>query len=569
MRALITSRIKLIALLFIIGVVLLVGRLYFVQIVDGKEFSERADRQYRRPNQTLYDRGNIFFTDKEGGRFSAATLKLGYTVAISPKNIVDTNDVYLKINEIIELDADSFYLKANKKDDPYEEIALKVPEEKALAIEALGLQGVGIYKERWRFYPGEESASHVLGFVGFKGDELTGRYGLEQYYNNILSRDSNSNNLNFFAEIFSNIKEVVSEKEILVEGDLITTIEPKVQTFLEQTLQKIQDEYSSELSGGIIIDPKNGDVYALSIKPGFNLNSYGKVTDVGIFTNSLIESVYEMGSIIKPITIASGLDSETITAETTYDDKGYLMIDGKTISNFDGKGRGVVEMQEVLSQSLNTGVAFVVNKMGKDKFREYLFKFGLNEKTGIDLPNESSALIDNLNSPRDLEYATASFGQGIAMTPIMTVRALSALANGGLLIRPHIVQEIDYKVGLKDKIEPEIGSRAISETSSDEITRMLVKVVDEALAEGNMALPNYSVAAKTGTAQIASPNGGYYDDRFLHSFFGYFPAYNPKFLVFLYTVYPKEVRYASQTLTTPFFDLTKFLISYYEIAPDR
>ena len=313
-----------------------------------------------------------------------------------------------------------------------------------------------------------------------------------------------------------------------------------------------------------------GEIYAMALSPNFDLNNFNKEKDISVFNNPLVEGLYEMGSIIKPLTVAAGLDSGSITAETTYNDTGSLSLNSHTIFNYDKKARGIVNMQEVLNQSLNLGVSFIVKKMGNKNFADYFREFGLDEETGIDLPGENHGRLDNLDSPRDIEYATASFGQGVSLTPIATVRALSSLANGGKLIVPHITNKINYNSGLFNNISyVNEAKQVLKKETSEEISRMLTLVVDKALLNGKYSLPNYSVAAKTGTAQIAKPGGGYYDDRWLHSFFGYFPSYNPRFLVFLYTVEPQEVNYASQTLTLPFFDMVRFLINYYNIIPDR
>ncbi|MFC1730669.1 peptidoglycan D,D-transpeptidase FtsI family protein [candidate division KSB1 bacterium] len=560
---------------FILGVVIFVAlillvRLYFVQIIHGEDFSVRADHQYVRPNQNLFDRGRIIFESKDGIPWSAATLKTGFTISINPSVLKDPESVYKSLSEIIELDSEIFFARASKVDDPYEEIARRVSTTTVAKIENLNIEGVQAHKERWRFYPGGSLAAQTVGFVGFQGDELSGRYGLERYYDDTLSRKANDLYVNFFAEIFSNVNKTIFKQDGGREGDVVTTVEPSVQLFLERKLKEIDSEWNSRQTAGIIINPQNGEIYALGVYPNFDVNNFKEEEDPSVFSNPLVEGVYEMGSIIKPLTVAAGLDSGAITAETSYYDSGSVTFDGATISNFDGKGRGRVKMQEILNQSLNTGVSFIVEEMGTEVFREYMLNYGIGQETGIDLPNEASGLVSNLDSPRTLEYATASFGQGIAMTPIATVRALSTLANGGKLITPHLGKEIKYRTGLSKTISFVDGQEILKGSTSEEITRILVKVVDEALRGGTVSLDNYSVAAKTGTAQIANTEErGYYDDRFLHSFFGYFPAYDAQFLVFFLTLEPKEVRYASQTLTNPFIDTVNFLINYYDVPPDR
>ena len=306
--------------------------------------------------------------------------------------------------------------------------------------------------------------------------------------------------------------------------------------------------------------------------PSYDPNNRADVSDLSVFANPLIGSVYEMGSIIKPLTMSAGIDSGAITANSTYNDTGTITVDGRKISNYDLVARGVIPMQQILSQSLNVGAAHIALTMGSTTMQKYFLNFGFGSTTGIDQPGEQAGLVRNLKSGQDVNYATAAFGQGIAITPTETVRALSAIANGGYLVTPHIANEIDYDIGGYKKINPGLGERVFSSSTAATVTNMLINVVDKVMApaRSDMSKPGYAIAAKTGTAQIADPvNGGYYTDRYLHSFFGYFPAHNPRFLVFLYQVYPKNVQYASETLTDPFAQITSYLISYYDIPPDR
>ncbi len=566
-----TFRIRAVAGVICLVALSLIVRSYVVQIAHGEQYAAQAASQYIRTTSELYNRGSIFFSTRDGADLSAAAIKSGYVLALDPSRITEATLVCDEIVKVIAVDPELCLFRATLPNRTYVEFSNDIDEVAATMLAEKRLLGVSLHPNQWRFYPGGLVAARSIGFVGFAGDgtDLRGKYGLERQYDDVLYREDQVRSVNFFAELFSDLGGYAINTKQHKSGDIVTTLEPSVSRMLDTVLQEANDLYDSKLTGAIIMDPKTGEIIAMNAVPGFDLNDRGGAT-IEQFRNPLVENVYEFGSTIKALTMAAGLDSGAIVPSTTYYDSGELLLNTFIIRNFDGRARGTVPMQEILNQSLNTGVAWVVTQMGKDSFREYFLNFKLGSETGIDLPNESHGLVDNLNSPRDVEYATASFGQGIAVSPIAATRALAALGNGGTLVTPHIVKQINFVDGTEKKILYPDGAQVLSPETSEEISRMLTAVVDDALRGGTVALPNHSIAAKTGTAQIPDPvNGGYYEDKFLHSFFGYFPSYDPEFIIFLYTVEPKGVRYASETLTIPFMDLTKFLINYYSIPPDR
>jgi cell division protein FtsI/penicillin-binding protein 2 len=268
--------------------------------------------------------------------------------------------------------------------------------------------------------------------------------------------------------------------------------------------------------------------------------------------------------------VAMAMDNNNIDIDTLkFFDEGSIQVENRTIKNFDNKGRGWVGVQEILTQSLNTGMVHIAKQVPKSDFRDYFDRFGFTQKTGIDLPNEGNNLTSNLKSKRDIEFANISFGQGIAVSPISMISAISILANNGKSVAPHVVSKIEYTNGFSRTINHiDDQEQVLKPETAAEVSRMLVNAFDD-YRNGTIKFDNYSIAAKTGTAQIPDPSGGYYSDRNLHSFFGYLPAYDPEFIVLLYTVHPKEVRFASQTLIDPFIETAKYLINYYTIAPDR
>lgn len=547
---------------------LLVTQLFVIQVFQKDYYSRLAEKQYDKGFGNNFSRGSIFFTQKDGKLISAAGIRQGYLLAIKPTAVTDAEAEYNRLSKILTLDKANFSARALKKDDPYEEITHFIPEAKALAVRALKLPGVSLYKESWRYYPGGNLASKVLGFVGLRGETLSGLYGVEKSQDKVLYKsDRGPADTNSFFQIFLEAKNKFFSGDS--KGDVVLTIEPQAQSFLEKQVAGVLEKYSAATAGGIIIEPKTGKILAMAGKPDFNPNKFGEERDLSVFLNPNVQSVFEMGSIIKAVTMASAIDSGAVTPKTEYVDEGSVTVDGRTFSNFDGKARGRVTMQDVLNNSLNTGAYFAMKTMGKEVFRTYFQNFGFGEKTKIDLPDELAGITRNLKSPRTIEYATASFGQGIALTPVQTSVALSALANGGLIMKPYVVDRLEFS-GFPDKVTaPQEIRRVIKPETSRIITQMLVAVVDKALLGGTAKLEHYSVAAKTGTAQIKSESGGYEANQYFHTFFGYAPASAPKFLVFLYVEKPQGVDYASHTLTASFFNTIKFLLNYYEVPPDR
>ncbi len=562
-------RFRLRILLGLLGIMALViiTKLYMVQIIQGDNYSVLADRQYISGANSLYDRGTIYFTRKDGTLISAATIETGYLVAINPEILRDAQKTYEAINAVVPIDSATFFAAAAKTTDPYEKIAQHISLSDGQALSAKKIHGVMVIHERWRSYPGGTLAAHTIGFVAYNnGTTLGGRYGLERYYNRTLTR-TDSTYHNFFAQIFSNISNVFINNQADMEGDIVTTIEPDVESRLMADLVKVQKRYHSKETGGIIMDPATGAIIAMGSVPTFDPNNF-EVASTSVFANSLVEHVHEYGSIMKPLTMASALDAGLVTPQTTYNDTGCIHVDGGRICNWDYKARGVIPMAQIIVQSLNVGASWLAEQLGQEKFRTYFVKM-FGQKTGVDLPSETNALLSNIYTTHQIDYDTASFGQGIAETPMQMIRALGALANGGVMVQPHLVSAIRYQSGKVKKLDWSKKVPIFSATAVHETAKMMTELTDVELDHGKAKIPTMAVAVKTGTAQLTKPTGGYYMNRFFHSFTGFFPSYSPRFIILIYTDDPKGAEYSAQTLAAPFLDLTHFLINYYQIPPDR
>ena len=605
----VNKRINFFIFIIILIFILIGVRLFYLQIIHGKDYRREAEDQYFYTTGDNFDRGAINFTNKDGTPAVAVQMTNEYDIDIDPKTVAKDlstkinneksesdlqKDIYNKIfsafeknkpKEILDgvstttngilVDENTFFNKINKKNSSFEVLATNVNEYIANDIMSLKIKGVIVNRKKSRVYFSKDTGAKVLGFVGYSGNDRAGLYGVEKYYNDVLMKSSTVKS-NFFAEIFSDFNSIEdsnldkkSAPDSNLEGDINLTIDINSESYLHKILVDARDRWQSEKIGGIIMNINDGSIVAMDEVPSFDPNDYKNVSDISLYNNDLVSGVYEMGSIIKPLTVAAALDSNTVSENTTYYDAGSVMLNGYKVSNYDGKARGPnTPLQQILSQSLNVGIAFLVEKMGNANLSNYFHNYGLGDYTGIDLPNEAHGLVANLDSNVLVDSVTAGFGQGIALTPIQTIRALATLGNGGKLVNPHVVKSITYDNGDTKVIAQDDPVQIFQNAStSRRISNILTRVVDDSM---HMKNPKYTVAAKTGTAQMVNPSTGkYYDDRYLHSFMGYFPATKPKYIIFLYQTYPKGAQYASQTLKDSFFSLVNFLINYYEVPPDR
>ena len=562
-------RMNVILLFFCLLFAALAARLFVLQILSHGQYTALAAKQHRVMQEIFPRRGTISASDKDGNRHLIAGNRIIKNLAASPVQIPDPNGHAQKLSAILGIPEDILGQKLNAPSDTYKLIAKAIDEDMAAAVETLRLEGIFIEEERRRQYPRGDFAAHLAGFVSKINEREEGRYGLERMYEEQLSGapgflEGAKDSAGFLIALGKRLLHPPAQG-----SDLILTIDANIQFKTEQTLEETIEKWRAPSGIALVMEPKTGRILAMSAEPSFDPGEYGKEKDLSVFLNPLVEKQFEFGSVLKPVTMAAAIEEGVVAPYTTYTDSGSAKIGGYTVKNFDGNAYGTQTMTEVLEKSLNTGMVFVAGQLGQERHLSFLQKFGLGEKTGIDLPGEIGGDISNLFNGRAIDFATASFGQGIAITPIQLASAISAIANGGSLMTPYVTERVVHDDGNGVRREPIIRRQVISAKTSETITKMLVSVVRKGF-ENRAGVEGYFVAAKTGTAQIPRSDGrGYDPDRVIHTFVGYAPAFDPKFLILLQLNEPIGNRFASNTLTSAFHDLTEYILNYYEIPPDE
>ncbi len=565
-------RINIVFFLLSVLLAIVAGRLVYFQIIKTQEWRAMAFGQQKFMDLAQGERGEIYFSNMS----PLVINQQADFVYAAPNEIKEKEETAKQLSLVLNLDKAEILGKITQESN-YETLKNKLSDEEALKIEELKLPGVYLKTETLRYYPLESLASQVSGFLG--GDD-TGQYGLEAFYEDALRGQESylerekgpkgfliSGNIDLDSENSGGSSSLPDKG-----GDLVLTLDYHIQFQAENVLKKAQQDIEFESAEIIVMDPNSGKILALATWPGFDPNNYSSVKNLDIFQNSSIQKIFEPGSVFKPITMAAALDSGKITPQTTYFDPGSESIGGYVISNFNKKKwPGLLTMTNVLENSINTGAVFAQRQISHQDFLDYIEKFGFFEKTGVDLQGEVSSQNKGLKKGSDVNFATASFGQGIEITSLQLVRAFSAIANGGKLMRPYLVEKIIKKDSVQTIVPKVQKSDLISQKTASQLTAMLISVVENGYGR-KTKIPGYYLAGKTGTAQVPYSSLGInqrgYSDKTIQSFIGFGPALNPQFVI-LVKVYNPKTSSAEESAVPLFRDMAKYIIDLWQIAPDQ
>jgi cell division protein FtsI/penicillin-binding protein 2 len=536
-------------------------------------------------------RGNIYLRDKDGNLFLAATSYYLYDLYFYPpkaKNIEEEiKTIFERLsypnnrpNKLPESSDRIFgqnsgntfgpnsgkflndLTNAAKNSSKSILLIKNLTNEQKKEIEKLKYDSVFFEEKVFRQYPLNDLLGTVIGFVRFNEETglLEGQYGLERYYDEILKGEVGYRN-NF--QIIKNPQK---------GADIVLNIDYYIQRKANEILKSALQEFYA--SGGLIIvaEVKTGNILAVAEQPNYDPNKFSEQKDYSIFISRLSKN-YEPGSVMKPFTYAAAFEEKLIKPEDTYEDNGYVVLNGWKIFNFDKKGRGIVDFKTALEQSLNTGSVYVSQLLGKTRFLKYIEAFHLNSKAEIDFPILEEPNFKNLKDPgREVNFGTASFGQGVALSPLNLVQSFNAFSNQGQILKLNFVKEIIYPDNSKKEIKPQVITKVMKKETLDTILPILEGVVENQAKKAK--IKGFRIAGKTGSALIPAaketpenPSG--YTEEAITNFIGFLPVSNPKYIVLVRLDKPAQGLLAFGTAAPTFRKVAEFLINYYNIEPDK
>ena len=548
-------------------------RLFYWQVVRAPELQARAEGQHLEKVKIEAERGKIFFADGS----SAASIKPSFILYGLPKVLNNEekqktasllSQIISQFNQLEDFEKLKADFRSQLAQDLYWVILKKnIDLNIKKTIEEAKIKGTGFDPATLRFYPEGSSSAHLLGFVGSdtKG-ESTGYFGLEGYYNGELKGISG---------VVKQEKDALGLPILIGKflqtsprngKNLVLNIDRTAQYIVEQAIRKGQEHFGAKSVSAVIMDPKTGAILALASYPSYDPADFLKFSK-DYYKNPIVAETYEPGSTFKVLVMATAFNEGVVKPDTRCDMcSGSLQIADFKIKTWNDKYYPDTTMVETIIHSDNTGMVFAGKKLGIDSLFNYLENFGFGKGTNIDLQDEQAIPLRPKKNWREIDLATASFGQGIAVTPIQMITAVSTIANGGYLMEPHVVKEIKDEKG-SFEIKPKIVRKVLKEETTKTITEMMVKAVNE--GEAKWAKPKgFKIAGKTGTAQI--PVAGHYDpEKTIASFVGFAPADDPKFVMLVLYNQPSSSIFGSETAAPTFFEIAKELFTYYKIAPSE
>ncbi len=541
----------------------LVGRLYQKSVLDHATSVKAATSQYAFRQEVIGRRGAILFFDTSTERyFPVAQNEKRYHVTVIPKNIKNKEQSTKQLAKLLNLEEAKLFeiINSDKKYAP--PIKRRLTRTEADKVAELKLDGVLIQPESVRVYPEQSLVSQLVGFVNA---EDKGNYGIEGTYDSILRGSSG-----YRVGEKDNKGHLISlEDEVAAKNgaDIVLTIDRDIQHYVEKALAAAIETYQADAGTVVIVDPKTGAVIAMASLPSYNPNEYNKVEDPSRFINPAVASVWEPGSIAKPLVMALAIDKGLVEPDTKSTFAASVKVLNHEIFTAEKKAYGEETMTQVLENSDNVGMVWVADKLGNQDEYDGLKKFGFGEAPEVKLQNVVGGTLPALKTWNDLSRANISFGQGFSSTPLQMALAYGALANDGKLMAPYIVSEIRDETGVLSKTEPKQIRQVVTPDTAHKLTNMLESVVLRGHAK-RAGVTGFRVGGKTGTAQIPDPSGGYYEDRFVGSLAGYFPLTDPKYAMVVKLDNPKTVKFAESSAGPTFGDIAKWILLHKQILPD-
>ncbi|SHG94617.1 stage V sporulation protein D (sporulation-specific penicillin-binding protein) [Thermosyntropha lipolytica DSM 11003] len=554
------KRIATLFFLFTLVFFLLLLRIFWVQFVKGAELAEKAMQNRMRDIPVEAKRGIIY--DRNGHELAiSVSVDSIYAIPAEVKSSHREREIADKLARVLAMDEEKVYNRITSNTS-FVWIKRQVDPETTKKLREMDLPGIGFTEESRRFYPKGSLASHVLGISGI---DNTGLEGIDYYYNDLVGGTKGRIIIEHDAANRP-IPEATHKYIPPQDGaNLILTIDETIQYIVERELDKVFKERKAKAAAVIVMDPHTGEILAMASRPTFDPNNYNDYPSSNR-RNFAINDVYEPGSTMKIITAAMALEEGVVSPQRKFFCPGYVKVGRETIGCSNRKAHGSQTFAEVVANSCNVGFVEVGLEIGLDRYYKYINNFGFGKPTGIDLPGEAKGILVPRERAMQIDLATMSIGQANAVTPLQLITAVSAVANGGNLMQPHLVKSIIDKDGkVIKKVEPKVVRKVISPETARELCLILEGVVQNGTGK-NAYIEGYKVAGKTGTAQKISPTGGYLPNEYVASFIGFAPADNPRLSCIVVVDAPQGYPYYGGWVAAPVFrEIMKDALRYLEV----